>query len=89
LLFKASSSKKNAKSYLNGKSWVYCQAYIIPAIVGNVIRLILQKARAYLKGNQKKRDGSMAQVVMQLPSKHKALSSNTTLPPKREWTLMR
>jgi hypothetical protein len=43
-----------------------------------------QKARPYLKNNQsKKRAGSMAQTVECLPSKHEALSSNSSTTKKK------
>jgi hypothetical protein len=44
--------------------------------------------RPYLKNNQQKRVGGVAQVVEYLPSKHKALNTTpSTTPPKREHLL--
>jgi hypothetical protein len=42
------------------------------------------KARSYLKNNQSKKAGGMAQVIKHLPSKWKTLSSNQELPKKKK-----
>jgi hypothetical protein len=43
-----------------------------------------QKPTPYLKENQRKRAGGVAQVVECLPKKHKALSTNTSTKKKKK-----
>jgi hypothetical protein len=66
------------------KSWAWWHTAVITAMVGSVKwEDCGKKARSYLKNNQRKRAGSMVQVVECLHSKYKALSSNPSTTPKK------
>jgi hypothetical protein len=66
-----------------GKGCVWCHLPVISATVGSLKQedcgpIDMSKASPYLQNNQSKRAAGVTKVIEQLPSKRKALSSNSS-----------
>jgi hypothetical protein len=67
------------------KNWAWWHLPVIPATEDCLLGWPGQKARTYVKNNQKKNAGAGAQAE-HLPSKCKALISNTNVEKKNVYT---